>query len=83
MRTRGLLVMRMPSPPRVPCTQLCWISDPPDLIRTDLRWFIDGYVIVARWPEITTVAAALVGVSLGGDLVAYGISSRLYMPENC
>lgn len=39
---------------------LRWLTDAPDFVRSELRWFIDGSVVDARRPELTVAAAALV-----------------------
>ena len=62
-RTRALLVMRIVPPPRSDVAQLRWLTPPPDVTRSDVRWFIDGSVVVAT--------AAIVVVGDDGSLVAY------------
>ena len=72
LRTRGLLLLHVPVPCPVKEAAVRWFTGLPDFTRTDLQVFIDGSVKFGRsW--ITAVAgSAIVVVSMGGDLVAFG-----------
>ena len=72
LRTRGLLVLRIPVPIPVQEVAMKWYTDPPDFTRTDLRVFIDGSVMYGQYWCTALAGAALVVVSLTGDLVAFG-----------
>jgi hypothetical protein len=71
LRTRALLVMRVVPPPRSDVAQLRWLTPTPDVTRRDVRWFIDGSVVDAKWPELAVATAAIVVVCDDGSLVAY------------
>ena len=71
LRTRALLVMRVVPPPRSAIAQLRWLTPPPDVTRSDMRWFIDGSVVDGKWPELAVATAAIVVVGDDGSLLAY------------
>jgi hypothetical protein len=53
-------------------TGVRWYTDPPDVTRHDLRWFTDGSLRFGGIWELRRTGCAIVVVSKGGDLVAFG-----------
>ena len=59
LQTRALLVERVPLPVRVEAPRVRWVTEPPDPVRADLRWFTDGSLVDACWDGLAVAAAAL------------------------
>ena len=70
--TRGLLALSIPRPPQQEEVALKWISDPPYVSRSDLRWYTDGSQKYGNLWELKRTGCAVVVVSTAGDLVAFG-----------
>lgn len=49
-----------------------WFTDPPDVTRTDIRWYIDGSMMFGHVWGLRRTGCAIVVVSYSGDLVAFG-----------
>ena len=69
LQTRGLLALSLPKPLIVDEARVRWITQQPDGCRGDLKIYIDGSLLNARFAEYSTAACALVIVSTQGDLL--------------
>ena len=71
LKDRAMLVVTLPAAPVVQLPQLRWLTSPPDLTDTRLRWFPDGSVVNATTDRYAVAACAIVVVgpvgSGGGD----------------
>ena len=72
LRKHGILVMKVPTPPRPEPGTFTWLTDPPDSTAEGLRWYSDGSSSDPTAPSITALGFALVVTSSQGDLVAFG-----------
>ena len=72
LQTRGLMALLVPYPSRQVEFGVRWFTEPPDVARTDLRYYIDGSLKFARCWFTARTGCAIVVVSTDGDLVAYG-----------
>ena len=72
LRTRGLLAISVPRPPRQQETTIHWFTDAPDVTRDDLVWYTDGSMKFEAIWELRRTGCAIVVVSAAGDLVAFG-----------
>ena len=73
LRTRGLLVLSIPRPAlQREDVAIRWLSEPPDAERSDLRWYTDGSLRYGPQWELRRTGVAVVVVSAGGDLLAFG-----------
>ena len=74
LHTRGLLVLRVPSPPDRGEGSFAWHA-PPDLtcpLLEDATWYLDGSMLHGRWTALRSTGFAVVVVAAAGDLLAYG-----------
>ena len=75
LRTRGLLVISIPRPPsRLEDPGVRWLSQPPDIARTDLHWYTDGSQRYGATWGLRHAGSAVVVVTEGGDLIAFGLA---------
>ena len=72
LRTRGMLALKLPRPPRQLESGINWFGHPPDLTRKDLRWYTDGSMKFGKIWELRRTGCAIVVVSTANDLVAFG-----------
>ena len=49
-----------------------WLSQPPDVSRSDTTWIIDGLMMNPRWKTLSTLGLAIMVISDAGDLLARG-----------
>ena len=42
VRTTGILALKVPALPTVDYDSYQWLSAPPDVMRDDLTWYVDG-----------------------------------------
>ena len=74
LRTRGLLVLRVPAPPLTWTECFSWILAPPENEDAHLfTWYLDGSMLDGDWVDLRAVGFAIVVVSHCGDLVGYGL----------
>ena len=72
LRTRGLLAVSIPRPPRQQETGIKWFTAPPDPTRNDLCWYTDGSMKFGPTWELRRTGCSIVAVSHSCDLVAFG-----------
>ena len=76
LQMRGLLVLRVPAPPVAWTEVFSWIVAPAESEDAHLHvWYLDGSMLDGDWVDLRAVGFAIVVVSQGGDLVAYGRGS--------
>ena len=67
----GLLTVAVPSRAWRKYDTFQWISQPPDVCRDDLVWYVDGSGFNTRWSELATYGFGIVVVSRAGDVIAW------------
>ena len=72
LKTKGLVCVKVPAYKRFPNGTFSWLSEAPDVSRTDLVWYTDGSTSNPTCPELSRLGFAIVVVSDAGDLVAFG-----------
>ena len=72
LQTTGLLTLRLPALEDRDFDSFTWSSGPPDLERTDARWFIDGSQINGKWKQLSTCGVSIAVVADDGQLLAHG-----------
>ena len=80
LQIRGLLVMRLPAPPRFRQECFVWLREP---VFEDLEgstWYIDGSLLDGEWVDFRAAGFAVVVVAADGSLAGYG---RGCPPEWC
>ena len=72
LRTRGLLVLRLPAPRVEPHGRFIWLVEPPACADTELCWHFDGSMLNGKWKPYRTTGFGVVVTAENGDLVGYG-----------
>jgi hypothetical protein len=72
LRTRGLLVLRLPAPPVEADGRFTWLVEPPPFAETELCWHFDGSMLNGKWKPYRTTGFGVVVTTADGDLVGYG-----------
>ena len=54
LRTTGFLALKLPALPQANYDSFDWLTEPPDMLRTDVRWYIDGSMMNARWRQYSS-----------------------------
>lgn len=74
LKHRGLLVLRLPAPPRNGQGFFSWLVTPPaeDPEGNGLCWHFDGSMLNGKWKDFRTTGYGIVVTSWSGTLVGYG-----------
>ena len=72
LQTRGLLVLTIPRPLPQAEAPMRWYTEPPDVARTDRRWFTDGSLKYGRAADCCRTGCSIVVVYVSGELAALG-----------
>jgi hypothetical protein len=73
LQTRGLLVLRLPAPPRLRQEWFQWTVSPPDSEEADsFTWYLDGSLLDGEWVDYRAVGFGVVVVSMDGSLMGFG-----------
>ena len=72
LRKHGILLLKVPAPPRTEQGYFKWLTAPPDTTAVGHKWYTDGSSSDPSAPATTAIGFALVVTSVTGDLVAFG-----------
>ena len=75
LRTRGLLVMRLPPPQHSPNGWFKWLAAPSPECDEQHTWYLDGSMLDGSWIEYRAVGFAVVVVAPDRSLAAYGMGA--------
>ena len=73
LRTKALLVLRLPAPKVPDQAGFRWLlAPPPDLCYAESVWTFDGSMLFGTWKPLRTVGFGIVVTTVDGELLAHG-----------